>query len=562
VKAIVPRLLAIALAWAALPLAPARACTLAEEYYPPSNYEAIQKAAAIVIATARGSSGGDFLSQVTFDVDQTLKGSAPAKIGASGYLREAKPLRRADPGEPVLVGLGGPCGGGSYEKGRKYILLVEKDEAGEVNSWGVQGLQLTDAPRGSELAVPLRTVRRYLRLQASKPPMEQLSTLWRLQRTGLGLDGERLRPAEVADIRDHLSSVSPWKPTPFLIAVYQALESGEHQGEGAAPREWNPQWGARYLLDSKRREGGFVPAYQRRRVLLALATGDHPDARPMFESMIAERPGDPGKIGLALRFLARNGAYGRAFAWIEGRLMNLLPQLERRAALRLVADVDRAQRGDGEGREPWRSDPHASAAWPELALSLYGYQVRSFGADEATSFGDALRELPHSDYRARPLLTLALAQSYEEGVADWAIAELRDERKRKAFEALSEEARGEAEDPARLPLQVLLSAWQQAHGAVLREVFCQSSARRRLLIRTIGDTADSLYSGLIEAIAASPLDDEERALLPAALVRWSARTDRMSDPGDLDHPILVDVVGGKKLAGNGIPCPGETIRPQ
>lgn len=84
-KAIVPRLLAIALAGAAVvPLAPARGCTLAEDYYRASTYEAVQKAGAIVVATARGSGGGDYLSRVHFDVDKVLKGSAPAKVRTIG----------------------------------------------------------------------------------------------------------------------------------------------------------------------------------------------------------------------------------------------------------------------------------------------------------------------------------------------------------------------------------------------------------------------------------------------------------------------------------------------
>jgi hypothetical protein len=400
----------------------------------------------------------------------------------------------------------------------------------------------------------MRTVRRYLRLQAAAPPMEQLALLEQFAGSGRESAGEPLSPAEIRDIRDHLSSLSPYKPTAYLLAAYAALEQGRLPAHGvrsrAADREQSDADAIAGLLlgEPAREEDSKSLAAMRRQVLTALASGRHPEAMPVFERLAAEIPEDPDRIGLALRFLAGNGAYGRAFQWVETRLMKRLPELDPAAARRLVGHVAEMQSTGGEGQEPWRGDPRAAAVWPELALALYWHQVRAFGADSAFSFGSALRTLPHDDYRARPLLTLALAKSYEPGIVEWAVGELADEAKRTAWEDLPEATRKARTDPAALPLQVLLFAWHHQYQRVPEQVFCQSRARGLLLIRTLGEVGDGLYADLIQRIAASALSAEERSALPAAIEQWGGRNDKGWMYQGRAAKLVADLEQGKKTA--------------
>ena len=249
------------------------------------------------------------------------------------------------------------------------------------------------------------------------------SPSWRGSPNAAVAGDERLAAVEIADIRDHLSSLSPHKPTAYLLAAYDALERGRSPEHGVRPRSADRERSdadalARFVFDRPAEDGNGQEA-QRRQILTALVNGRHPGAMPLFDRLAADTPEDPVTMGLVLRYFAGNGAYGRAFQWIETRLMDMLPRLEPQAARRLVGDVAQLQSEGGDGKEPWRGDPRAAALWPELALSLYWYPVRTFGDDYSITFNSAVRTLPHDDYRARPLLTLALAKGYEKGIAEW-----------------------------------------------------------------------------------------------------------------------------------------------
>ena len=554
-------LAALAALWLGLVAwAPARACSMAGEYVRPSNFELVQISDAIVVATAREARPGEYGGSVVFDVGERVKGEAPATVELPGDFGSPGPSDLADIAYSHPEGHAGPCNRMTYRKGARYLLFLEKNEDGSLRGTGHAFSRINEDYAGED-STWMRAVRRYVAVQAKAPPMEQIPLLERMLESRRGLADQPLRPAELADIQDHLASLSPYKPTAYLLAAYSALEQGRVPPHGVRGRDADreqsgAETAARLLLGEPADEEERTLEDRKRRVLTALVNGDHPDARPLFDRLAAQTPEDPAKVGLVLRFLGKNGAYDRAFHWIETRLMNRLPQLEPRVAQRLIGDVASMQGGEGEGEEPWRGNAHAAAVWPELALSLYWYQVRTFGADRAIHFGDVFEMLPHGDYRARPLLTLALARDYKAGIAEWAVSELRDESKRRRWEGLPDEAREAATDPARLPLQILLSAWEAEHAAVLEEVFCQSETRRQLLIDAFGEAADGLYADLIAKIAASDISQDARALLPNAYVRWAARNDRTID-GD-EAGLLADLLREKRPAGAGIACVGKS----
>lgn len=516
---------------AALPLSPASACSISADYVRPSSFELVQISDSIVVGTAREERPGDHGARVAFDVGEKIKGEAPLEVEMPGRLEAPEP-EFPSTGEARIVVGAGACGPSAYRKGGRYVLFLQKDEKGQLRRTGHILSPVSEAYAG-EGSAWMRMVRRYVRLQATAAPMEQIALVERLAGSGRGLAGEMLTAAEVGDMRDHLRSLSPFKPTPYLLAAYAALERGR-----------NPPNGALYR--------GRDLAAMRRQVLHSLVEGDHPDAMPLFDRLAAEKQEDPDRIGLTLRFFARNGAYARAFQWVESRLMDRLEQLDERPALRLIGHVAAMQSGEEDG-EPWRSDPRAATAWPELALSLYWYQVRRFGASRAIAFGEAIRTLATEDYRARPLLTLALAEDYAEGIEDWAVRELLDEKKRKAWETLPEAEKRAGEDPAALPLRILLFVWGQKHQPVLEQVFCQGRELRLLLIRTFGEVASGLYGDLIGKIASSPLSAEERAALPEAIRHWARRSDPDTVTADHAARLLAGLRQGKR-PGTPIQC--------
>lgn len=521
--------------WLAVPGA-AFACSMAGEWVRPTNFELVQMADAIVVATAVREVRQSDESAVSFRVESTLKGVPPSTwVNSSARLGKTVPSDQTDLSGSHPEGHAGPCNRYTFRKGGRYLLFLAKTTHGTWEPAGSAFSRISeDYVAGS---VWTRTVQRYVALQERLGPTEEIDALAAMLDSGKGPNGETLSRAEATDIADHLSSLSPWKPTAFLLDAWRRLERGEEPRFGtrspAANRENNADAAAlTSLLMGEPDPGPEDMAARKRAILVALVTGDHPEARPLFDGFLAAPVQNPEQIGLALRFLAKNGEYSRAFHWIETRLMDLLPSLPPPSAMRLIGDVAEAQSGDeASERQRWQGDPRARTVWPELALRLYWYQVDRFGADRAYRPGEAIAAIAIKDFRERPLVTRALAAGYKPEVADWAIAELRNETLRRSWEqrlaAANEAALPEEDDPARLPLQVLLGAWQSDNIPVLAQTYCQSASRRRLLIELLGTHGHSLYADLVARIAATPsLTAEERGLLQKAIGDMAARESR------------------------------------
>jgi hypothetical protein len=385
--------------------------------------------------------------------------------------------------------------------------------------------------------------------------------------TGKGIAGETLSRVELDDIRDHFASLSPHKPTPYLMAAWARIERGEQDEFGLGPT-----LKGKMLASEANAPSSYVPepSARRRSLLLALVNGDHPGAMPLFDKLAASPSTVPGELGLALRFFAKNGQYPRAFRWIETKLMNLLPILPEREAVTLIGDVAAVQDGDSsdEGQERWRRDPHAAAVWPEIALALYWHQIRFHGDIDSENFMDAIRVLRVPDYRARPLVTLALAADYEDGVAEWAMAELRDDAKRRAWEARPVDPEWpppSEDDPAWLPLMAMLTAWTKEQENFLAETFCQSERRRHLLISMLGAYGGIIYSDLLSRIDATPaLSEQDRGLVADAIVRFTVRHADLLEPLELTMDDSPDRIlrQWQKRRGKGTPVPIACARPE
>lgn len=233
--------------------------------------------------------------------------------------------------------------------------------------------------------------------------------------------------------------------------------------------------------------------------------------------------------------------------------MRMLAAIPRAEAMRVIDNIFDAQRGDNwrEGNERWRSDPYVATAWPELALHIYWLTHHLFGEQSARRDAEALQAIPLKDYRVRPLLTLALTDAYDEKVEAWAIAELSDEAKRAAWEARPPEDKYDEEDPALLPLQVLVRASSDKRDAAMHKVACQSADRRALFVETLGVWGKFVDRDWFARIAMIPtLTEDERFDLGRALARYYARMAAQEHglyPALLEYEMLQHVIRKERV---------------
>lgn len=549
----------------------AQACSVIDTYVRPSNFELVQLADAIVVATAEAETGtgSPFETTVRFRVNSTLKGQTPAIVDYSGTLGNPAPSDLTDLSASHWEGHAGPCNRMTFARGGRYLLFLARNDHGE---WGTLGFPFSriNEDYSGEDNPWMRAVRRYLAVQQDAAPTEQIDALRGMLESGRGREGEPLSESELADIRDHLSSLSPYKPTAFLLDALARLERREMPEFGvrsfAANRENSgAEAAASMLLDEPLQPQRENWATWRLRVLESLVQMPHPEAAAMFERLFAAGATDPRALPYALRFFAGNGQYARAYGWIETDLLPLLPELDSDVALALLAAVGEIQRGESweETDARWRQHPHSASTWPHLAFALRRYAVATIDP-EFSGFDDAIAAVPLPDFRARPELTLMRAADYDEAVTAWARQELAS----LPLTAAAEEAGDEfwRTDPALLPLRILVTAWAADWEPDLEHAFCQGGARRRLLIRALGLWGDGLYDHLLARIAATPaLDEEDRELvLSAAAVaeaRRIARSRFQPDPGEHDDWLLTRILNGNNLAGPPITCPSSSGEP-
>lgn len=497
----------------------ARACSPKPGYVRPSNFELVQLTPIIAIGTAVREMGNSSLPGVEFEIQSALKGQAPKRIVLpAAKLGDVPPSDSSTLPEPHPHAMHGMCNRITYRAGGHYILFLDRNAEGSWHEPLYPFSRVNEDYAGEDDAWT-RAVRRYLRLQARKPG-EALAALNRMVETGVDPAVGPLSKPELADIKAHLSLPSPFKSTDYLLEMWRVMDSGVVPSGSslvAAPIAQdliNPEGGTRARI------------WWKKFLLGSLVVGDHDAAAPLFDSLLKDRRTDPRLIGPALRFEARNGRYPRAFAWIENRLLAILPTLSAQDARDLIFEIVLLQTNDFKGpagKEAWRSDPHAVSAWPELALALYWYQARFLDREPQWSFSDYVALIPIANYRERPEVTLALVSTYGESkVSQWAIAELEDDDTRRAWEAKRRDDSPIEQDPAYLPLRILVSSKRSDHEASLPKVFCQSAARRELLITLLGRHGHRLYWKFFDRIAATPsLTQRERELLASAWIYFS-----------------------------------------
>lgn len=491
----------------------ALACSVTEGFVRSSSYELVEQADAVVVAVADSQSGDSeaFDTAVTFRIERAFKGRPPATIVMdSARLGRIAP---SDPGDltvPHPETMHGACSRYTFQRGGRYVLFLREGEGGsQPEGWYAMRPIFW---RGAEdYAGPdsawVRALNLYMDIQREQP--DRMAALDALagRLPSLEVPGASATDRQIAlDIRDHLSSLSPAKPTPYLVSAYEALERGE-----------SPRFPVR--SPEADREGGMVEALtdlifdvrhpefdmERARtfVLLSLANGEHPDALPLFERLLAAGP-DSRTLGLSVRYLSKSGQYRRAFEIVETEVMRRLGGLPDAEARALVGDVAEAMRGPDyvydQDNEAWRTEPYVLARWPETALSLY-WDMERRGVE--MRFQAEVAYLRTPDYRARPEVTLALATQFDEDVEVWAIEELQN--------ATPSANWLKREDPAWLPVRALVRASGEDRDAALIRFYCSGRSGRNMTVQTLGVWGGILEVDLLQRMLVTVRQDQDAA---------------------------------------------------
>lgn len=510
------------------------ACSVVDTYVRPSNFELVQIADVIVVATplrdAARSNGGPFDAKTRFRVDQVLKGQAPAEIDVTGL--GVGRIRPSDPDNIAYShpqGHAGPCNRVTVSRDAVYILFLSK-RGEQYATLGYPFSRVSEDYAGED-ALWARAVRTYLRLQSAEAPMQQLASLEAIRAEILANPKRTAADTALADdIEQHLGSVSPWKPTEYLLTALADLKAGRPpryrprdaklEGEQSAADAL-----ARLLLADLTEDRPAEPKPRRspleERILTSLLEGSHPEAMPLFEAF-ARPSTPPEELAMAIRFMASNGRYHEAYELIETRAVPMMAAAGEADFLTLAGAISNAQQDPfyGEGQPRWRSDAEIAGRWPQMALRLSSLSEERFG--RGLEYVETLKTLLGEDLRATPELTFTLS-GHDNSITDWAAAEL---VKPETLKASRDHVGSSVADPLFLPLRIELH-W---HGLSdepidgLAGVFCLGLRQRRMLLEEWGRIGGEQSARALLRLAASPsMTREDRAVLADAIPLWDRR---------------------------------------
>ncbi len=360
---------------------PAFACSSSDDYVAPSNFELVEMADAIGIYVAEGVPAGapepalaegevPLRLATTFRLERALAGSPPTQLSPLAFLYEPRPREpEGDDDTPFRYhDYGGGCSSFNFERGSRYLLILSR---GADSGWDTVprggGRAKMRYQEGSSWA---RTVDRYIGVRALEPRARHAALVAILD-SGRDAGGAPVSPLELTDIDNHLRTPSQWKPTAWLVERYERVVRGDPVDILlSGPIHWRLGDDARAIL------------------LISLAEGHHPGALPLFDQLLSRSELPVFERGLVLLALARHGQYGRAFRWMEERLLDTLAALSDQDARLLLHHVAFIQRGDwyDDSAPRWRTDARVAAAWPGLAARLEAYQRTRMGDGDIVLF--------------------------------------------------------------------------------------------------------------------------------------------------------------------------------
>ncbi len=299
-----------------------------------SNYELVEGAHAIVVATAVSEVEND--RGVNFDVAQVIKGRSPKRItNVFAVFGDTKP---SDPANIASSHPDSNCTRQVFAPGGRYVLFLGKNGLGELGVLTEPWARVAEDYAGED-SLWVQVIQTYLSVQARHRGMAGLRAMEDLRAKLLAGPETPISTALADDIASHLEIASPYKPTPYLMSAYRKAAA------------LDPTSG------------------KSRRLLDHLTTGGHRAARPIFEELLRQPSLDGERLGYVIAFFAKNGPYRRAYRVIEERAPAVLAKADKEEASALIGPIHNFQLGQGPV-ERWRTDPYVRARWPKMATAL------------------------------------------------------------------------------------------------------------------------------------------------------------------------------------------------
>jgi hypothetical protein len=485
------------------------ACSTIDSYVPPSAFELVEMADAIVVATAIGGTpfeaNGE--SHVRFRVESVLKGEPPKAFDNDGY-------GLVDPeNEDEEEFYGGMCGRSGFTHGHTYVVALNKTSGGD----GWNEADYTFARSSRDYSGPndpwVKTIRDFLDIQKRFASREQYEELKQLAEQLGKLPKSEARQSEIDEIERHLGIRSEFKPAWYLVETYDQLERGE-------ALQW--PWLSRYYWDP---DSDPLSVEERKAAVLGfLIQRDHPEAAPFFERLLTKPKPTASELGSATVFVAQSGDLRRALDIISTRIAPNLAVHSLLDAMTLMRLSRQAMNGEWFWENtPWKDDPYVAERWPMIAFGFVRYLEQVTGVGDGLAFAAELDAIKPANFRDWPDWTLARAYFNDE-VQAWAARELQDDALIAEYAVTLSSwdrnfDRPMPQDPARLPMQVMIRSHGDPRAEILEKAFCQGPVRQRLLINLLGAEARaSDDERLFERMLATPsLAAEERMRIVVSL---------------------------------------------
>lgn len=437
----------------------ARACMPDKDDFGTTNFELVQLADAIVVATPQSEKRihihvdqGDWVTtQTVFRVDQVLKGNTGADLNR---VTLDLILGKTEPSDPNDIlsshpeAAEGSCNRQRVEKGRPYVLFLHREDDGQF-SW-LRRYPYTRVAEDyyGEDSLWVSTIRFYLDVQKEPDPRKQFEILKHKYESLVANKEMSDRDMELAlDIKIQIGAISPSMPTEFLIESFNAIEEGRKSR--FAVQEEDKRLSS-YRLKKLRSKVDWdidesdlaTPEVsldeQKSRVLEAFLGEGHEDAMVFFDEILKKPGQSPLILAAVARYYSQYGRYHDALEILKDHAfeaMNMGTEGEAAAFLKAVIAVDEVP-GDYK-RKKWQDDPEVKAWWPKMSFGIYSAYVNRFLRDDRLQiknslnfkpevhFEQAAKELRPKDYRAWPELAIYLAShTQDDPVLDWAAGEI------------------------------------------------------------------------------------------------------------------------------------------
>lgn len=513
------------LAVLAVSLPNAFACSLSPGTMLRSNFEMVAAVDAIVVATAkkgfqRQADSGDYsLGAVSFEVREVLKGEPPELVfDTRGQLGDPLPSDPLDIHSANPEAYRGPCRRMTYSETRDYVLFLKQNDRGEFVVSGDAFSRMNEDHFG-EASLWRRTIATYLDIQSIPDRMMQIEKLKELAVGGLE-PGASFEARQIgADAFNHLHSIHPDKPTPWLLAIY---DDPANLGLGGSPEQFTTddrlegteEGQISKIVSLAFDDGTEIGPSVRADALRALAEGNHEEVGHIFEAVLGDPSSSESDLGAAFGYYYRSGEFEQVRAEFLQQLFLSKAGISRPSKIDLMEAF--------YGVAGWavrRNDP-AMGSWLDRQSFLL-CMLRAQDVDCAPP-----DDMPPPDYlledpRSHPKLAIVYSAEQTAELLIWASEEVK---------RLQSEDESIFDSVWKLPLRMLIAGYDIDDPGPLRDLACSDDSLRWIIATEIGEVPGWSSGTLLRSMMQGETDEELRiALFESAMSLFGRDYEYYSD---------------------------------